>query len=545
MLWALRLKTDDSGRPGTYGARMTQTPSGLTLGEGATPAPALPRPARSALPLALSVWLGLVAYGLTNGTNGVLALNLSVWTAVLAALSIWVARWQAGTVTREGVTLLTLAVAFALSFTLRAAPDLLAALNALALMLALLLGTAALRFPGLHGRSVAGLLGTAFTGGLRLMYGPLVLLERFPWPRSRPAVHGPLARWGVGALLTLPVLLVFGSLLASADEHFAQVLSGLTRWDPGALTGQAFSVAFWVALSGGLIYPAVLALRPTVFPERTLNVARLGLVETGLPLAALAALFIVFLLTQLPYVLSGGALPDGVTFAGYIREGFGQLMTVAFLTLALLLSAHALTRADVRAGQPYRLLNLAVLLPLALVIASAANRWQLYTLAYGLSEIRVLGAAFLVWVVLALGWLAWLLWRGELRRFAYPALLMGFVTLLGTTVMDPGALIARVNIERQLAGVTNDLRRVPQQVSARELLNLGAGAVPVLVAHLDRVTRPCPPATCAESRQRVIDELHDRYDATRPWRAWNAAYARAHALTLTLPPRSPYRASSD
>ncbi|WP_309569736.1 DUF4173 domain-containing protein [Deinococcus sp.] len=502
------------------------------------------RPARAAFPLLAALGVGLAAHLLTRGTG--LGLNLALLTALFAGVSVWGTvrqdharhgQVQRGAVpTPEGLILLGVAVAFAVGFTLRAAPSELAFLNGVGLLLALLLGTAFLRFPGLSGAGVGRMVGAAFTGGLRLVYGPLALLERFPWARVRPAQSGGLTRAAVGALLTVPVLIVFGGLLGRADDGFGAVIHRVFDWPLDGVFQSGFTLALWVALAGGLLYPAVLSLRPSVIPDFSAQ-PRLGLVEVGLPLGALSALFVAFVVTQLPYFLSGSALPGGLTFATYIRQGFGELMTVAFLTLSVLLGAFTLTRADVRAGVAYRLLNLAVLLPLALVILSAANRWRLYTLAYGLSEIRVLGAAFLIWVVLTLAWLARGLWRGDVRHFAFPALLAGFAVLLGTTALDPAALIARVNVHRQMAAVTNDLRTSPQRADVWELLRLGAGSVPLIVANLDTLS-PTTSTNAFEGRQAVIDRLHDTYDHAPGLREWNLAQARAHALALTLPPRS-------
>lgn len=497
------------------------------------------------MPLLLALSLAGLAHALTHGANGAFGLNLLVWVATLLVSLLALLRQQRRSVTPEGAALLGCALALTLLFVLRDAPPGLKFLNALALLLALVLGAAHLRFPGLSQTSVLGLLGTLVTGGLRFMLGPISLLERFPWQRYRP--QRSAGGWLTGLLLAVPVLLVFGTLLVSADASFAQFVRGIFQWSPDGLTSHLFALLGWSIVAGGLVYPASMALRPSYFPVAS-GAARLGLVEVGVPLAALAGLFVLFLLLQLPYLLAG-TLPAGLTFAEYIRRGFGELMTVALLTLGLLLGTHALTRADVRLGRPYRLLNLLVLLPLLLVVLSAANRWRLYHLAYGLSETRLLGAAFLVWVTACLGWLAILLWRGDLRRFAFPALLLGLGTLWATTMLNPAALIARTNIYRQQAGVTNDLRRTPQRAEVWTLLDLGADAVPALVQHLDILTHPCgPDGNCAQpgERQNVINRLHDLYDPPRDPRAWNASYARAQALVRRLPPATPHgRDSSD
>lgn len=510
---------------------MPESLSATTAAGGLSPL----RLPRTATPLLIAAGLALAAHALTVGTGGILGANVALWVALFSGVTVWGVR-RRGQPTREALTLLGLALAFAVTFAVWSVPATFAFLNTLALLLCLTLAAAFLRHPGLSGMGVGALLGAAFTGGLRFAYGPLALLERFPWARLRPHAGSGLGRVGVGLLLTVPVLLVFGGLLAGADGGFAQLVINLFDWDLSGVAAAAWRLLGWGAFAGGLIYPALLALRPSVLPTGvSSSPVRLGLVEVGLPLGALSTLFVVFLGTQLPYFLSGTALPEGFTFADYVRRGFGELMGVGFLTLTVLLVAHGITREEERCRVAYRGLNLAVLLPLALILLSAANRWRLYTLAYGLSEIRVLGAAFLVWIVLALTWLALGLWRGDLRRFAYPALLAGLAVLLVTTVLNPGALIARVNVGRALAGTTNEVRRTPQTANVWDVLNLGAGAVSVVAANLDTLTRECgPTGDCANDRAAVLQRLRDGSGNARDPRTWNASRERARQLVQEL-----------
>lgn len=516
---------------------MTTDRLGIPLWPPEVPAAPAPKPVRAATPLFLTLALAALAHALTSGVHGQLGLNAAVWVAVFGLVSVWAVQRKGLTPSREALTLLLSAFAFALLGTVWSPPGEFMALNVLALLVSLVLGAAYLRHPGLLETGFWNLIGSGITGGLRFVYGPFVVLERYPWAQLKPKEHGKAGSWGVGLLLTLPILAVFGTLLASADANFSALFANLLHWEWTGLGDHLFMLVFWGAFAGGLIYAALLAARPTLLPETIGSPAQLGLIEVGLPLVSLGGLFTVFLLAQLPYFLSG-TLPGELTFAEYIRKGFGELMNVAFLTLVLLLVAHAITRPQARATATYRLLNLAVLAPLALVILSAANRWRLYTLAYGLSEIRVLGAAFLVWVVASLLWLAYLLWRGDLRRFAYPSLLMGLVTLLLTTMLNPAALIARTNIHRQTAKVTNGLRSTPQQADVWTLINLGPDALPVVLANLDKLTYTCGPLeNCGQmnSKERVVSRLYERYAEPRDPRAWNASEARAYALVRSLP----------
>ncbi|AWT34215.1 hypothetical protein GCM10008956_35890 [Deinococcus arenae] len=516
----------------------------MTLPGAPAEVPQAPSPAapRLAWPLLTAAGLALAALLLTEGAGGAFGLNLAVWTALYLGAVTWRARREGQPPSREGVTLLALAALFSVAFTVWAPTPDLAFLNTLALVLCLGLGSAALRFPGLARTGVLDGLGAALSSGLHLIYGLAVLLDRFPWAHLKPASAAPRTwgRVGVGALLSVPLLAVFAPLLAGADESFGRALDALLHLDVNlersiSILGHLIG---WLLLTGGLVYGALLAARPSLLPPAP-DQGRLGLIETGVPLGALALLFTAFAARQLPLLL-GGALPDGQTYATFIREGFGQLMTVALLTAAVLRVAYALSTPGSRRRAAFRALNAAVLLPLTVILASAAQRWVLYTQAYGLSETRVLGAAFLVWVTLTLAWLAMTLWRDQAPRFAYPALLLGLGTLLVTTALNPAGLIARVNIARELSGVTNAQRRAPQQANAADLLALGPGAAPVIAAHLDVLT-DCAPNPGASgvpeclSLSSLAASLQGRYGRPRDPRAWTLAHARARQAALGLP----------
>lgn len=505
--------------------------------------PQTPRPAapKQAFPLVAALGLAALAQALT--ADG-FSLNVLLWVAAFAGTCLWQLRRRGQTPSREGVTLLGMAGVFALLLTWRQPPAFISFLNVLGLLLSLTLGAVYLRFEGLAQASVGQLVGGAMSGGLRFSFGGLALLDRFPWTRLKPSKSHNLGRWGVGVLLTVPVLVVFGSLLMGADKGFSQLVSGLWRWptqlaDLDRVVVYLLRFGFWFTLTSGLMYSALAASGPSLLGQAEAQgkpnaAGKFGLIEIGLPLGSLSVLFLTFLLLQLPYLLSG-QLPQGLTYAEYIRQGFGQLMLTAFLSLALLLTAHHFTQAQVRQAAAYKLLNLAVLVPLALILLSAANRWHLYTLAYGLSEIRVLGAAFLVWLVGCQGWLAYLLGRGDLSRFAYPALLWGLGVLGGLTALNPAALIARTNLHRQNAAVTNTQRHTPQQANWSELVELGPDAVPVLVNHW-KTLPPCPSNNaCQNERTAMLGALEYRYGKPiSDWRAWNLSKAQAQRAVKVL-----------
>ncbi|WP_293914066.1 DUF4153 domain-containing protein [Deinococcus sp.] len=247
------------------------------------------------------------------------------------------------------------------------------------------LGAAFLRLPGLEQQSVGGVLLAALTGIGRGVYGFPASLGRFPWSRFRGGgaqrQHG--TRVLIGLMLTVPVLLVFGALLGSADAGFGKLLSRLFQWNLGDLPATLLQLLGWAFFIGEPVYAALLARRalPVTPSLETLGL-RLGLTELGIPLLSLSLLFCAYLGVRASYFFGDGPA-TGLTYAESVRRGFGELSSVATLTLLLLLS-HALLRRDLRLGLPYRLMGAAVLLPLSLLIVSAYVRLSLYVSAYGL-----------------------------------------------------------------------------------------------------------------------------------------------------------------
>jgi hypothetical protein len=214
-------------------------------------------------------------------------------------------------------------------------------------------------------------------------------LRHLPLGRT---TSGPLAR---GVALTALLLVVFVPLLASADAVFSTavraVLPGLP--DLGLLPVRAV-VAVIAAIGTGAGLQVLLVPRsePVVgAPARRLQRAS----EWLLPLAVLDGLLAVFLVLQASVLFGGDEhvlRAAGVTYASYAREGFGQLVAVTALVLAVVAAA---VRWAPRAARP----ALAALCGLALVVdTSALWRLHLYVDAYGLTRLRVTATVLAAWL---------------------------------------------------------------------------------------------------------------------------------------------------
>lgn len=324
--------------------------------------------------------------------------------------------------------------------------------------------------------------------------------------RERGGDTGRLLRT---VLLTAVLLTVFTSLLASADAVFATLVPTA---DLALLARRLVVAAVAVLLVLGTV--GVVARRPVWSRMRT---RRPGVVEGAhwfVPVLGVGAVLVLFLLTQVVTAVGGDAYvmrTAGLTYAGYARAGFGQLVAVTALTLVVVAwFARRAPRTGRGAPRAVRA-SLALLCLGALgVVATALVRMHLYVQAYGLTELRLLATTgeIVMGVLLLAVLVAVIRWRG--RGLPLAAVRVAGLAVLGLALLNPEAMIVRHN--------TRELE-IPLDVF--HLQRLSADAIPEIDA------LPEPLRTC----------LLDMHDATLPgvqdgdgvW-GWNLARQRAAAV---------------
>lgn len=322
-------------------------------------------------------------------------------------------------------------------------------------------------------------------------------------------------RWAAvlrGILLALPLLLVLGALLASADAVFAHLFELAPDVDDLGQHVALIAIGAW-----GMA--ALLRLAAATPPGATRQRFPLvGPVEATVVLGSLVALFSAFAVTQL-VSLSGGARTvletAGLTYADYARSGFFQLVAVAAITFAVLLAVDVLTEPSDRATRRRLLVLSEVCIALTIVVVvTALYRLNLYENAYGLTMLRFYAAVLVGWVGMALVLLgAW--FGGSRRRAWFPAVALGagLAGLLVLNVINPEALVVRRNVA--LAEQTG-------RFDTSYLFELSDDAIPELVRALPRLD----PATQAK----VLDHVCSvPAEAEGGWAAWNRSERKAIA----------------
>jgi len=311
-------------------------------------------------------------------------------------------------------------------------------------------------------------------------------------------------------------LTVFGALFMSADKMFATMVEDLVLIDLQALASHLLVIAivgwivcgYLVRVASGMTLP-----RGSSLPARA---PKLGVVEVATALGLVDLLFLGFVSVQFRYLFGGGSwvqvTPD-LTYATYARAGFFQLVVAVALAIPWLLTAQSLIGEGTwKARSVFRAFAGVHVLLLLVVVASAVQRMLVYQSAYGLTEMRVIVTACLLWLTGIVIWFGATVLSGHRNRFAYGVLVSAFALVGTLQFINPAGLAARHNLDRTTGSGGVDVEYLAYQ---------DGDAVPLLLSRLDEFT--------GEEQCRVAKELLRQWGPEQPgvWKSFNWAESRA------------------
>lgn len=439
-------------------------------------------------------------------------LGFAIWVALVVVVALWLGVDSASTDTRarrERAGLLALAALAAAGLVVRDAETL------FAFDFLLALGAAALVVWRARGRSLAAIrIGdgpvAAYAAALSTSAGALMLSTR----DAETAEVAPGRRQTrlavLGALAALPVLAIVAALLGEADPMFGAALQAISDFVAEDLVRHIVVpiVLAWVV--AGWMRGTLVPLGPS--PAGPIAPPRVAMAALAPLLYALVALLTAFLALQVRALFGGVAFVEaaaGLSYAEYARSGFFQLVAVAFIVFAALLVADAmLDRSEPAGERSLRTVSGVLLVLVGVLAASAVQRMALYVGFYGLSESRIYALAGMAWIVAALAWFGGSVLRGRRERFAAGLLALTAVWVLALNLLDPDALVARVNLARAQDGASFDVKYHAER---------SADAVPVLVAGATAIE----PAACRELLTLLRARWVGRSGPGADWRSWS------------------------
>lgn len=346
-----------------------------------------------------------------------------------------------------------------------------------------------------------------------------------------------------GVLIALPIVLILGALLASADMIFADRLETFFElFDIERLPEYIFRIFYIIVLSysfTGILLQAVLPLKAAKQPNPSQTWVKpfLGWTESAIVLGAINLLFAFFVIIQFRYLFGGQAniTAAGYTYSEYARKGFGELVTVAVLSLLIYLCLASITRTKTqRQRRGFSTLSTLLMILVLVMLASSLQRMLLYESAYGFTRLRTYTHVFIFCLAALLIATVVLELTGKRGRFGLALLVFCFGFAIALGVMNVDAFIADQNIQRTLLNVEGSSKSLDNFY----LRELTSDAVPVMVAAYQN------PELSPETHERLGSELtcrlalavEDYKDSPPAWQSFHPSKNRAIRLLNQLAP---------
>ena len=331
-----------------------------------------------------------------------------------------------------------------------------------------------------------------------------------------------------GIVIALPIIAIFASLLASADVIFGQRLDDFIELFnledlPELIFRLVYIVIIGYALAGIVLHASTESKDEKVGSENKPAIpAFLGFVESAIVLGSVVALFAMFVAIQFQYFFGGTAniTAEGYSYADYARKGFGELVTVAFFALLMLLTLSAVTKRETETQRKiYSGLGVTLVALLLVMLASAYQRLGLYEAAYGFSRLRTYTHVFLIWIgLLLVATIVLEILRKE-RMFAFAMLIASFGFAISLPILNVDVFIVNQNIQRELNSATKD----SPDLDAQYFIELSDDAIPTLVHTLQTPTTPDPVREKVAAALACIRYERELYDRDTSWQSFHLA----------------------
>lgn len=348
------------------------------------------------------------------------------------------------------------------------------------------------------------------------------------------------ALWALlrGLLISLPILFCLGTLLASGDLVFNQKISDFFEdFTPEKISEYIQRIALIAGctycLAGVFIHSYLNSRDEKITPTSSATIKPfLGFTETAVVLISISILFILFVGVQFKYFF-GGETNIGVagfTYSQYARRGFNELITVAFISLVIVIGLRGIVRLESDLQQKiYTGLNILMIVLVLTILASAYQRISLGIDWHGYSRLRLYPRIFLIWLAVLFVAVAVLIFIKQERYFALSVVLAAFGFAASIALFNVDAATVKHNVYRAWHG---------KNLNVAHLASLSDDAVPALAAEF------LSPALPEETRDGVGAILacyayfeYKPHISPYDWRSFNLSQSEAHKALEEIRPQ--------
>lgn len=293
----------------------------------------------------------------------------------------------------------------------------------------------------------------------------------------------------LGVLIAVPLLLLFGKLLSSADSQFASNLEVFLSFFKVANLNEFWPhffivLFFFWGLAGALFYMLSRSHRKeTLQPDKALVQPFLAHIAATVALGLVCVIFLVFIVGQWGYFFGGLAniKPDGYTYSSYARSGFFELTVAAGIAALVHYLFSSITKRETRAQRiAYSVIATLLLVLVGLVLVSAFQRLLFYEAAYGFTRDRLVAHIFMIFLGILLVALAVMEISNKLKHLALVLLMSFFLFGITLSVINVDRTITRLNIQQATQLQRKDSSRIDGSYLA---VSVSEEAVPELYAN--------------------------------------------------------------
>ncbi len=356
-----------------------------------------------------------------------------------------------------------------------------------------------------------------------------------------------------GLLLSTPLLFIFTALFCAADQAFANQVGKLFHFNLGKAVEITVTTSILALCCGGALQAVTkseinicgeeksktcgdkpeqdcqskpeqdcqskaeaeskpkMESKPEAAPARF----HLGMTEAMTALALLNLLFGAFVAIQIKYLFGGASLVNitsGLTYSEYARHGFFELCWAAPMVLPILLVADAYTRRLSRKSETtFRVLAGTLVALLLVVVASAVQRMQLYSLEYGLSELRFFTTAFMAYLTTICIAFAATVLNSRREKFIPATYTLGLLAI---------AILHQINPENLIQ--SKNMTMAPEKIDIAYALSMSDDSIPALVHALPKL----PAAARKQAASNLLARTRGAWKTD--WRSFNLSRTLAY-----------------
>ncbi len=296
-----------------------------------------------------------------------------------------------------------------------------------------------------------------------------------------------------GLILAIPLTLIVGGLLMSADKgvesiltnlsgfvNFSNIISAICKIIPAApIAGYLF----------GLLYSHTHPEKTKALSEEncTSFISKLRFISNTavyISVTPICLLYVLFFISQANYFLSAfsNRLPADYSYAEYARRGFFELFAIELINAGVIFAINFFSKkSGEEKPRALRFYTVMISVFTLLITATAISKMVLYIQNYGLTQLRVYTTWFMVLTAMIFVYVIIRQFKTDFRFMRAAALTFTLMFAL-LCFSRPDAVIARYNMEyrseqltfsdiREMCDLSSDASAVITEDQYKELIN--------------------------------------------------------------------------